>query len=83
MISEKLLKIICCPETHQPLSIADAELIEKLNKAIKEGKVKNRAGEVIKKEIQSGLIREDKKILYPIIDGIPILLIDEAIPLAF
>ena len=30
-INEKLLKIICCPETKQDLKIAEDGLIEKLN----------------------------------------------------
>lgn len=81
MIDSELLKIMCCPETHQPLEFADEETIKKINSEIKSGIKKNRSGELIKEEIDGGLIREDKKFLYPIRKGIPIMLIDEAIPL--
>ena len=31
-MDEKLLEIMCCPETHQPLAKAGAELVDDLNK---------------------------------------------------
>lgn len=79
MINEELLNILCCPETHQPLTLADKSIIEKLNLAIKEGKLKNRSGEIVKEKLDGGLIRQDKKYLYPIRNGIPIMLIEESI----
>jgi len=79
MISDELLKILCCPETQQSLSIADSDLIQQINNKIKEGKVKNRGGAIVTEELQSGLIREDRKYLYPVRNEIPILLIEEAI----
>ncbi len=79
MINNELLKILCCPETQQSLSIADSGLIQQINTKIKEGKVKNRGGIIVSEELQSGLIREDGKYLYPIRNDIPTLLVDEAI----
>jgi uncharacterized protein YbaR (Trm112 family) len=81
MIDKELLDILCCPETKQDLTLANDDLIKKINSQIKAGNLKNRGGELIKEEIDSGLIREDKKYLYPIREDIPIMLIDEAIPL--
>ena len=51
------------------------------NRAIAAGWLKNRAGEALTKAIEGGLVRQDQTMLYPVIDGIPILLVDEAIPL--
>jgi uncharacterized protein YbaR (Trm112 family) len=82
MIDPELLKIMCCPETHQPIALAEPSLIENLNRQIATGQLKNRAGQLVKEKIDGGLVREDKKFLYPIRDDIPIMLIDEAIPLA-
>ena len=82
MIDAELLKIMCCPETHQPIAPAEPELIEKLNRQIASGQVKNRAGQPVNEQIDGGLVREDRKFLYPIRKDIPIMLIDEAIPLA-
>ena len=40
----------------------------------------NRGGEAVKEHLDGGLVREDRKFLYPIREDIPIMLIDEAIP---
>jgi uncharacterized protein YbaR (Trm112 family) len=81
MIDPELLKIMCCPETHQPIAFAEPPLIEKLNQQIAAGQLKNRAGQPIKEKIDGVLVREDRKFAYPIRENIPVMLIDEAIPL--
>jgi uncharacterized protein YbaR (Trm112 family) len=81
MIAPELLEILVCPETHQPVRLADEELIQRINSAIASGQLKNRAGETLTESIQGGLVREDGAYLYPIIEDIPRMLIGEAIPL--
>lgn len=81
MIDEQLLEILACPETKEPVHLADAGLIERVNAAIAEGKLKNRGGEAVTEAIDGGLVRKDEKFLYPIRDEIPIMLVEEAIPL--
>jgi uncharacterized protein len=81
MIDPELLKILCCPETRQPLSIADAEVLERLNKSIDSGRLVNRAGRPIQERFDGGLVRQDGELFYPILQSIPILLVGEAIPL--
>ena len=80
-MDEKLLEIMCCPETHQPLAKAGAELIDDLNKRIQAGTLIDRVDEKITEPIDGGLIREDGKILFPIRQDIPVMLIDQGIPL--
>ncbi|MFZ5831253.1 MAG: Trm112 family protein [Planctomycetota bacterium] len=82
MIDKHLLSLLVCPENHTPLVEADAQLIEKLNRGVMERRLKNRAGKVVEKPLDGGLVREDRALLYPVVDGIPVMLIDEAIPLA-
>ncbi len=81
MIDKKLLEILVCPADHTPLSIAGEQLIARLNRAIAAGRVKNQAGRPVEKPLEAGLIRADKTLLYPVVDDIPVLLADEAIPL--
>ena len=80
-MDEKLLEIMCCPETHQPLARAGAELIDDLNKRIQAGTLIDRVDEKITEPIDGGLIREDGRILFPIRRDIPVMLIDQGIPL--
>jgi uncharacterized protein YbaR (Trm112 family) len=80
MVDKELLDILCCPETKQDLTLVEGSVISKINQRIKEGKLKNRAGETIKEPIDAGLLREDRKYIYAIREDIPIMLIDEAIP---
>ena len=81
MIDKELLEILACPESKEPVHPADAELLGRINDAIAGGKLKNRGGEVVGEPIDGGLVREDGKFLYPIRDEIPIMLIEESIPL--
>ena len=80
-MDDSLLEIICCPETHQPLRYADAELITDLNQRIEAGTLLDRVEEKVGQTIDGGLLREDGKILYPIRQNIPTLLIEQGIPL--
>lgn len=81
MLDPELLDILVCPETRTPVRIADADLIGTLNRAIEGGGVRNRRGDVLKDPLQTGLVREDGTLLYPVREGIPIMLIDEAVPI--
>ena len=81
MIDAELLKIMCCPETHQELRPAEPALLNKLNEQIEAGTLKNRAGQPVKEKIDDGLVRADGKYLYPLRRGVPVMLVDEAIPL--
>ena len=81
MVDKELLDILCCPETKEDVTLITGELIDTINKKIEKGEIKNRGGGEVKEKLDSGLMRKDKKYLYPIREDILIMLIDEAIPL--
>ena len=81
MIPSELLSILCCPETHQSLRLAEPAEVGQVNQRIAAGLVKNRAGQVVAEKIEAGLIRADGQFLYPVRQNIPILLVDEALPM--
>ena len=81
MLDKDLLAILACPKTHQSLSEAGEEVLEKLNGAVARGGLLNQGGDPVDEAVKAGLLREDGQVLYPIRDGTPILLVDEGIPL--
>lgn len=80
-LDKDLLDILCCPETKQGVVLADDVLIQKVNAAIERGSLKNNAQKPVTEKLDGGLIRSDRKILYPVREDIPVMLIDEGIPL--
>lgn len=78
-IDPELLEILVCPETKQPLTVAGEDLLAHLNAAVADGSAVTRGGETVAEPVTEGLLREDGRVLYPIRQGIPIMLIDESI----
>jgi uncharacterized protein YbaR (Trm112 family) len=79
MLHAELLAMLRCPEDQSKLALADAATVARLNEAVAAGRLKSRGGQKIDKRLDGALIRADGRIIYPIIDQIPILLVDEAI----
>lgn len=79
MLDPELLEILVCPETQAPVRVADEAVLAEVNRAIEEGRLRTRGGEVVEHPLSEGLIREDGQVVYAVRDDIPIMLIDEAI----
>ena len=80
-ISQELLEILVCPETKQPVAVADDALLARINADIEAGRLRNRGGDALSEPVTEALVREDGKIVYLIDDGIPVMLIEESIEL--
>lgn len=78
-LDSELLEILVCPETRQSVRMADAAVLARVNQAISEGVLKNRGGNRVQAPLDSGLVRDDGRVLYPVRDDIPVMLLDEAI----
>ena len=59
--------------------MAPEALVESVNRAIRDGSLKLPASGDGAGVLDAGLVREDGKFLYPIRNGIPIMLIEERI----
>jgi uncharacterized protein YbaR (Trm112 family) len=79
VIDPFLLEILVCPENKTAVVLLGNENLHAANTKIKSGQVRNRAGNPVLDELDGGLLRADKKFLYPIRKDIPIMLIDEGI----
>ena len=80
-VATDLVEILVCPETKQPVRLATAPELAGVNEKIRAGTMRNRGGEAVKSELVEALIREDGRILYPVDDGIPVMLVEESIEL--
>jgi uncharacterized protein YbaR (Trm112 family) len=78
-VDKRLLDILCCPMTHQPLQPVDACGLEAINRAIASGSLRRADGSTQAEPIREALVTRDRGTLYRIEDGIPVLLADEAI----
>ena len=63
------------------MKLADDTLLSTVNDQIRRGNVRNRGETVVAETLTGGLLRADGKILYPIVDDIPVMLIEEGIPI--
>ena len=78
-IDAKLLDILCCPVSKTPLSRLERNRLDKLNKAIAAGEVDQVDGTAITQTLREALITTDNKVIYPVIDDIPVLLSERGI----
>jgi uncharacterized protein YbaR (Trm112 family) len=81
MLDQETIALLRCPVTRQSLRLAEEATLAKINQAIEAGTLQDQLGRVVKDPLSEGLVRQDGKILYPVRDGIPIMLADEGIPL--
>ncbi|MEZ0469621.1 Trm112 family protein [Luteimonas salinilitoris] len=79
-MDHKLLDILVCPASRQPLALLSKAGLEALNRAVAGGGVTRVDDSVQTEPLQAALVTRDRKRVYRIDDGIPVLLVEEAIP---
>ena len=78
-MDKRLLSILRCPVTHKGLSVLKKDKLAKLNDAIAAGEVATLEGVQLAEPLAEALITDDGKRLYPVNDGIPVLLESESV----
>jgi uncharacterized protein YbaR (Trm112 family) len=78
-MDRKLLDILVCPETRQPLALLDKAALDAVNRAIGGGGVRRNDDSVQTEPLREALVTRDRKTVYRIDDGIPVLLAEEGI----
>lgn len=81
-MDRKLLDILVCPATRQSLSMLEAAGLEALNRAIAEGNVKRNDDGPQAEALREALVTRDRKTVYRVDDGIPVLLVEDGIATA-
>ena len=78
-MDRKLLDILACPATRQPLALLEARGLESLNRAIAAGGIQRIDGATQAEGVREALVTRDRKRVYRVDDGIPVLLVEEGI----
>lgn len=78
-MDRKLLDLLCSPDTRQPLALLEPHALEALNRAIAAGQVVRGDGSPQREPLRQALVTRDRRQVYRVDDGIPVLLVEEAL----
>ena len=81
-MDESFLSLLRCPRTGGELRLAGAEELAEYNEGAGEGRLSNAAGRKLTRAMEGALVSECGSWLYPVHEGIPVLLVEEAVALA-
>jgi len=81
-MDRKVIDLLCAPRTAQRLSLLDSKGLDALNRAIGAGTVTNLEGTPLVHPLREALLTQDRKQIFRVNDGIPVLLPEEAIDTA-
>ena len=77
-MDRKLLDLLVSPDTRQPLAQLESAGLDALNRAIGAGGVTRADGSAQAQPLREALVTRDRKQVFRVEDGIPVLLVDEA-----
>ncbi len=78
-MDRKLLDILVCPASRQPLALLERPGLDALNAAIAAGALRREDGALQAAPLHEALVTHDRKRVYRVDDGIPVLLVEDGI----
>lgn len=81
-MDRKLLDILVCPASRQPLAMLDRRGLDAVNAAIAAGTLTRVDDTAQADPLREALLTQDRRTVYRIDDGIPVLLVEEGIATA-
>ncbi|ANB19236.1 Trm112 family protein [Dokdonella koreensis] len=81
-MDSRLLDILRCPVSKGAVRALRRDELDALNRAIAADGLATADGQVRRQPLQAGLLAADGQRVYRIDDGIPVMLADQAIPVA-
>ncbi len=79
-VDPKLLEILRCPITKQPVTPLSKEKLASLNKAIHMQEVNYQDGSKVDSPVEEALITQNGRTIYRVDENIPVMLEDQSIP---
>lgn len=80
-IDPEFLEILACPATRQRLLPLDDGLLRELNRRISDKAARTPDGRIVSQPLEEGLVTEDRTRVYPVVKGVAVLLVEEAVAL--
>ncbi len=78
-MDKRLLDILCCPVSKQPVKPANKAQLDLLNVGIRAGDIQTTGGKAVTQPFSAALITTDGRLIYRVDEDIPVMLADEAI----
>ena len=79
-VNRKLLEILVCPVSKQPVFVLDQARLDKVNRLIEQGRVHTLDGSRLDTPLEQALITQNGGTLYQVRDNIPVMLEAQSIP---
>ncbi len=76
-----MLDFICCPVTRSSLELLPERELAQLNDLIAAKRIRNREDTLVDAPLTEALVTRSGKLIYPIRDGVPLLLEEQAMAL--
>lgn len=81
-MEDAFLSLLRCPRTGGGLALAGAEALAGLNESVRKGELANVSGHKVDEPLEAALVSACGRWLYPVREGIPVLLAEEALKTA-